>query len=175
MALLEALYNSWFRPELGRPTMPVAVASLGLVCLVLSLNAVAFLGGTALDWLGWFFLFGLGLALGWFWLSAALHTVALWLGGVGSVADTFAAVAQSLWPLLLTGAANSALNLSPSLGLLFSLAINAGVVVNLVRAVGREHQLPGLRAVVCFGGAIVLVELALLGLILWPLMVLLGM
>ncbi|MCS7031181.1 MAG: YIP1 family protein [Gloeomargarita sp. SKYG116] len=175
MGLIEGLYNSWFRSELGRPSMPVAVASLALVCLVLSLNAAAMTESTVTGWLGWFFLFGLGLALGWFWLSAALHTVAQLLGGVGSVTDTFGAVAQSLWPLILTGAANGILRFSPLLGLVFSLAINLWVVVNLVRCVGREHQLPGLRAVLCFGGAIVLAELALLGLILWPLMVILGM
>ncbi|MEN9207705.1 MAG: YIP1 family protein [Gloeomargarita sp. GMQP_bins_120] len=175
MELLEGLYNSWFRPAQGRPSLPVAVAGLVLVCLVLSLNAAAWTGSTVMGWLGWFFAFGLGLGLGWFWLSAALHTVAQGLGGVGSVADTFGAVAQSLWPLLLTGAAKSALAWSPRLGLLFSLGINLWVVVNLVRCVGREHQLPGLRALLCFGGVILLAELALLGLVLWPLMVMLGM
>lgn len=175
MELLEGLYNSWFRPGQGRPSLPVAVASLGLVCLVLSLNAAALTGSTAVGWLGWFFAFGLGLGLGWFWLSAALHTLAQVLGGVGSAADTFGTVAQSLWPLMLTGPANSSLAIAPPLGLLFSLGINGWVVVNLVRGLGRVHRLPGLRALLCFGGAILLVELALLGLVLWPLMVMLGM
>jgi len=104
-----------------------------------------------------------------------LHLMARLLGGVGSVTDTLGAVAQSLWPLMLTGAANSALQISSRLGLLFSLGINLWVVVNLVRSMAQEHQLPWVRAVLCFGGAIVLAELALVGLIIWPLMIALGM
>ncbi|MEN9215728.1 MAG: Yip1 family protein [Gloeomargarita sp. HHBFW_bins_162] len=175
MMLLDGLYNSWFRPGLGRPNPPVAIVSILLVLTVLSFNAAGITNSTAGGWLGWFFLFLLGGAVGWFWLSAALHMLARLLGGIGSVTDTLGAVAQSLWPLILTGAANNLTKISPRLGLLFSLGINLWVVVNLVRCVGREHQLPWVRSVVCFGGAIILAELALVGLILWPLMIALGM
>jgi len=68
-----------------------------------------------------------------------------------------------------------AMQISSRLGLLFSLGINLWVVVNLVRSMAQEHQLPWVRAVLCFGGAIVLAELALVGLIIWPLMIALGM
>ncbi len=175
MMLLDGLYNSWFRPGLGRPPMPVAIVSILLVLTVLSFNAAGFTNSGAAGWLGWFFLFLLGGGVGWFWLSAALHVLAQLLGGIGSVTDTLAAVAQSLWPLMLTGAANSALKISPRLGLVFSLGINLWVVANLVRSMAQEHQLPWVRALLCFGGAIVLAELALVGLILWPLMIALGM
>ncbi|APB34275.1 hypothetical protein GlitD10_1949 [Gloeomargarita lithophora Alchichica-D10] len=175
MMLLDGLYNSWFRPGLGRPHPSVAIVSILLVLTVLSFNAAGITNSTADGWLGWFFLFLLGGGVGWFWLSAALHMVARLLGGIGSVTDTLGVVAQGLWPLILTGAANSALKVSPRLGLLFSLGINVWVVVNLVRGMGQEHQLNWVRAVLCFGGAIILAELALVGLILWPLMVALGM
>ncbi len=175
MMLLDGLYNSWFRPGLGRPSMPVAIVSILLVLTVLSFNAAGFTNSGAAGWLGWFFLFLLGGGVGWFWLSAALHVMARLLGGIGSVTDTLGAVAQSLWPLILTGAANGALKISPRLGLVFSLGINLWVVVNLVRSMAQEHQLPWVRALLCFGGAIVLAELALVGLILWPLMIALGM
>ncbi len=174
MTLLDGLYNSWFRPELGRPQLPVAIVSILLVLTVLSLNAAGATNSSAAGWLGWFCLFLLGGAIGWFWLSASVHLLARLLGGIGSVTDTLGAVAQSLWPLMLTGAANQAIQVSPRGGLLFSLAINLWVVVNWVRSVGREHQLPWVRAVLCVGGAIVLAELALVGLILWPLMLALG-
>jgi len=173
--ILDDLYNSWFRPGLGRPPLPVTVVSIVLVLIVLSFNAAAFTNSSVGGWLGWLFLFLLGGGVGWFWLSAALHLMARLLGGMGSVTDTLGATAQSLWPLMLTGAANSALQISSPLGLLFSLGINLWVVVNLVRFMAQAHQLPWVRAVLCFGGAIVLAELALLGLVIWPLMVALGM
>lgn len=174
MMLLDGLYNSWFRPGLGRPHPAVAVASILLVLTVLSFNAAGVTNSSASGWLGWLFLFLLGGGVGWFWLSASLHMMARLLGGIGSVTDTLGAVAQSLWPLILTGAANHAVRVAPRLGLLFSLGINLWVVVNLVRSLGQEHQLPWVRAVLCFGGAIMLAELALVGLILWPLMIALG-
>ncbi len=174
MMLLDGLYNSWFRPGLGRPHPAVAVVSILLVLTVLSFNAAGVTNSSASGWLGWLFLFLLGGGVGWFWLSASLHMMARLLGGIGSVTDTLGAVAQSLWPLILTGAANHAIQVSPRLGLLFSLGINLWVVVNLVRSLGQEHQLSWVRAVLCFGGAIMLAELALVGLILWPLMIALG-
>ncbi|MEN9218476.1 MAG: Yip1 family protein [Gloeomargarita sp. DG_2_bins_126] len=175
MLLLDGLYNSWFRPGLGRPALPVAMTSILLVLTVLSLNAAGSTNSTAAGWLGWLCLFWLGGAIGWFWLAAALHLVARLLGGIGSVTDTLGAVAQSLWPLILTGAANNMTNLSPRFGWFFSLGINLWVVVNLVRCVGQGHQLPWVRSLLCFGGVIILSELALLGLVLWPLMIAFGM
>ncbi|NCJ07780.1 hypothetical protein GS597_14930 [Synechococcales cyanobacterium C] len=172
--MLDTLYTSFFRPTQVRAPLVSALIIASLVILVMALNAAGALslgsGGVIL----FAILFAIGGLLGWFWLSAALHLVASVLGGHGSGAATLMAVARSLWPLLLSGPAIAAAQWSASLASLLSLAVTALTLVMLILSLEQVHQFGRLKALLCLGVALALSMYSLLGLILWPLMTLLG-
>lgn len=173
--MLETLYTTFFRPQTTRPAAGSALAIALGVLLVLALNAAGALSAGPAGLVGLFLLFSLGAVLGVFWLTAALHLLAHLLGGQGSAAQTLGAVLQSLWPLLLTGPAVAALTWSRPLGILLSLGINLGVLTCGVAALKRVHTLDWVRATACFGLSLLLAQLALAGLAIWPAMIILGM
>jgi hypothetical protein len=173
--MLESLYATIFRPSEVRVSAPAAIAIGLLIALILALNAAGTTNLGAAGIIGFTLLFCFAGVLGWYWLTASVHFLAQLLGGQGSVQGTMKAVAQGLWPLLLTGPAIAAAQWSERLGELFSFGISVGVFVTLVAKVRHTHQLNWLSAILCLAITLTLSFLALSGLILWPLMIILGM
>lgn len=172
--MLDTLYGSLFRPSQGRVTPQVGLMVGLLIVLVLALNAGGAVGlgaGGVIGFILGFFLAGL---LGLFWLTAAVNLLAQLLGGQGSGRATLIAITLGLWPLLLTAPAIAAASWSATLGALFSFAVTLGVFVTLTVAIRRVHHLSWLKAILCLAITLVLSGLALLGLIVWPLMIFLG-
>lgn len=173
--MLNSLYATIFRPSEVRFSAQVATAIGLLIVLVLALNAAGTAELDAGSTIAFTLLFLFAGLLGWYWLSASVNLLAQLLGGQGDGRATMQAIAQGLWPLLLTGPAISAANWSDTLGELFSFAISAGVFVTLVVAIRHVHQLSWLRAILCLAITLTLSFLALSGLFLWPVMIILGM
>ncbi len=172
--MLDTLYASFFRPAQVRTPLVAALITGSLVILVLALNAAGALslgsGGVIL----FVILFAIGALLGWFWFSAALHLVASLLGGHGSGAATLMGVVRSGWPLLLSGPAIAAARWSAPLASLLSFAVTALTLVMLTLSLEQVHQFGRFKAILCVGVALAFSMYSLLGLILWPLMTLLG-
>lgn len=172
--MLDAFYNAIFRPAEVRRSAPAALAIALLIIIILALNAAGAVNSGVGGLIGFIFLFLLAGGLGWYWLAASLNLIAQLLGGQGDGAVTAQATAQALWPLLLVGPAAAAAHWSSGLGIFFSLAINIGVLITLVSAIRRTHQLSWGLATLCLAITLTLSFLALLGLFLWPLMIILG-
>ncbi len=173
--MLDSLYGTLFRPAQERHSTTVVLAGLGLLlAVILALNAAGTLGlgvsGVVLLAIA-FLVAGLG---AWFWLAASVHFLAQWLGGDGQPQATLAAIAQSFWPLVLTPPVLMIRSRVAALGAVLSLAIALWIVVALVQGIRQAHHLGWGQALLCLGLTGLLVGGALLGLILWPLMLLAG-
>ncbi len=173
--MLEALYSTLFHPnEASEDQLSTAWGVWLFLGGVLALNAAGAIGLGAKGVLVLAVAFILAGLLGWFWFSAAVSLLAHLLGGQGSIPGTMAAIAQSLWPLLLTAPAIALKAWLPALGELSSLGIGVWVLVILTRQIRRVHRLSWGRAVLCFVLTVGLAVLAPLGLLLWPFMIILG-
>lgn len=173
--MLDAIYGTIFRPTQVRTTTAAAIAIGLLTVLILAFNAAgsANLGaGGIISFTGLFLFAGI---LGWYWFSASVHLLAQLLGGQGDIAATLSATAQGLWPLLFTAPAIAASRWSPIFGALFSLVISLGIFVTLTITISQAHQLSWLKTLFCIAITLALSFLALSGLVLWPLMIILGM
>jgi hypothetical protein len=173
--MLNSLYTTFFKPSEIRISPQASVIIGLLVVFVLALNAAGAASAGVGGVLAFAFLFLFAGVLGWYWLAASLNLLAQLFGGQGNGRATMQAVAQGLWPLLLTGPAIAASNWSSILGGLFSFAISIGVCVTLIFAIRRVHQLDWIPAILCLLITFSLSFLALSGLIVWPLMIFLGM
>ena len=172
--MLDTLYVSFFRPADLRQSAQATVIIGGLVILVLALNAAGALGLGVKGVIGFTLLFLLAGVLGWFWLAAAVQLLATLFGGQGTSQDSLAAIARGLWPLLLSGPAIAAAQWSPSLGALLSLALNLGTFFCLAIAIQDAHQLNWFLAAFCLALTLGLSLCTLLGVFLWPVMIVLG-
>lgn len=170
--MLDALYATLFQPAAPRASIATWSAWL-LVSAVLAFNAAAALnlGSSGVLVLAIaFILVGL---IGWYWLSASVDLLARLLGGQGSVQATMAAIAQSLWPLLLTAPVLTIKDWLPNLGELLSLLLTLWVLLILIRGIRQVHNLGWGRAVLCFALTLVLAVLAPLGMV-WPFVIIFG-
>ena len=177
--MLDALFVNFFGPQPARNTQPVAVLIGFVLPIILALNAA---GKAELGIAGviiFFLLFLVAGLLGWFWLSAALHFFAQLLGGQGTVLDSVRAVILGLWPLMISGPAIAASHwpnfLGQFLGLLLGLVVMVGTITTLTRSLHQAHQIHWQKALLSVGLTIVTSLLAWLGLLLWPLILLLGL
>lgn len=173
--MLDSIYGTIFKPAQVRTTTSAAIAIGLLSVLILAFNAAgsANLGaGGIISFTGLFLFAGV---LGWYWFSASVHLLVQLLGGQGNITATLRATAQGLWPLLFTAPAIAAARWSTLFGALFSLAISIGVFVTLTATLSQVHQLSWLKTLLSIAITLALSFLALSGLILWPLMILLGM
>jgi|GEM_PF-3432769 len=176
--MLDTLFATFFGPQPSRRDQPVAVV-IGFVLLsILALNAA---GKTGLGIAGviiFFLLFLVAGLLGWLWLSAALNFFAQWLGGQGSAQDTSRAVMVGSWPLMISGPAIAASRwpnlLGQFLGLLLGLVVIIGTLTTLTRSLYQAHQFHWHKALQAVALTLVSSLLAWLGLILWPLVLVLG-
>ncbi len=172
--MLDTLYISFFRPaDLRHPTQAALLIG-ALVILVLALNAAGAVSLGVTGVVAFTLLFLVAGLLGWFWLSASVQLLAPVLGGQGNSRTTLEAIARGLWPLLLSGPAITAANWSATFGALFSLALSLGTLLSLTSAIRYAHQMGWLQAAICIGLTLSFSLLALLGLVLWPMMLVLG-
>ncbi|PZD73599.1 hypothetical protein C1752_01903 [Acaryochloris thomasi RCC1774] len=173
--MLNTFYTTLFRPRDSQGTAAISLMIGGLTVLVLALNtAGVFHAGTS-GLMLILLLFVLAGGLGCYWLATSLHFCAQLLGGQGTSGQTFQAVVRGLWPLLLSGSAIASKHLSPTLGSLFTLGILIGTLITLAGSVRQVHQLSWVQAAVGLSLTLGVSGLALLGLILWPLMLVGGL
>jgi len=173
--MLDSLYVNLFRPAQTRLSPEVSLLIGLLAALILALNAAGAIklgaGGVVVLWLTFIYAGLLGL----FWLAAAINLLAQLLGGQGQGRSMLSAIAQGLWPLLLTGPAIAAAHWSAALGNLFSFLVVLATYFTLAGAIRQVHQLNWFKSAFCLAGTLVLSVLALGGLFLWPLIIFLGM
>lgn len=172
--MLDSLYSTLFRPSETRFSTSVAWGLWLLLSVVLAFNAAGVIGLGSKGALTLIVAFISGGLLGWYWLSASVDLLARLMGGQGDVQTTMVATAQGFWPLLLTAPAIAVKAWLPSLGELISLAITLWVLFALVRGIRQAHHLSWGRSILCLVITMVLSVFTLLGLFLWPLMILLG-
>lgn len=172
--ILDSVYTAIFRPfQIRFPTQ--AAITIGLLAvLVGALNAAGTTNSGVGGVIGFALLFLFAGTLGWYWLAASVNLIAQLLGGRGNGRATLEGTAWGLWPLLFTGVAIAAANWSIVIGQLFFMAIALGVVITLITAIRQVHQFSWLKAILCLGLTLIMSVLALLGLFLWPLMIVLG-
>ncbi|MEC4814931.1 MAG: Yip1 family protein [Scytonema sp. PMC 1069.18] len=173
--MLNSLYATFFKPSEIRLSTPAAIIIGLLIVFVLALNAAGAVSLGVGGFVGFTLLFLFAGVIGWYWLAASINLLAQLFGGQGDGRTTMQAIAQGLWPLLLTGPAIAASKWSNILGALFSVAISIGVCVTLVLAIRRVHELDWIPAIFCLLITFSLSFLALSGLIVWPVMIFLGM
>lgn len=174
--MLDTLYSTLFSPTQSRegtPTLATGGVWL-LIGLVLAFNAADVIGLGSKGVLALAVAFILAGLIGGYWLAASLSLLAHLMGGRGSVQATLSAIAESLWPLLLTAPAIAIKAWLPALGEVLSLGIALWVLLILIREIRRVHRLSWGRAILCFVLTVGLAVLAPLGLVLWPLMIILG-
>ncbi|MGF1601187.1 MAG: hypothetical protein ACFCU8_04060 [Thermosynechococcaceae cyanobacterium] len=173
--MLNTFYSTIFKPgEVPlTPSISVSIGLLTLLVLTLNTAGAAHFGIFGVVLLLLIF-FGAGL-LGCFWLSAAVHFCAQFLGGQGTSSQTFQAVIRGGWPLLLSGPAISLTKLSHPLGSLFTLALMLGALITVTGSVRQVHQTSWTIATVSLALTLGCSALALFGLIVWPLMLIGGL
>lgn len=175
--MLDSLYSALFSTADTPTGTRFSIATWGvwlIVGAVLAFNAAGVLGLGAKGVLVLAVAFILAGLIGWYWLAASIELLARLLGGQGDVQATMAAIAQSVWPLLLTAPVIAIAAWLPQLGELLSLVIALWVVVVLTREIRRVHSLSWGRAALCLVLTLALAGLAPVGLVLWPLMIFLG-
>lgn len=177
--MLDVLFVNFFGPQPARNTQPVTVLIGFILLTVLALNAAGKAGLGIAGVIIFFLLFFVAGLLGWLWLSAALHFFAQLLGGQGSPQDSVRAVMLGLWPLMISGPAIAASHwpnrLGQLLGVLLGLVILVGTITTLTRSLRQAHQIHWQKALLSVGLTIVTSLLAWLGLLLWPVMLVLGL
>ena len=172
--MLDSVYTAIFRPFEIRFPRKAAVAIASLIILVLALNAAGTTNSGVGGVVGFALLFLFAGTLGWYWLAASVNLIAQLFGGRGNGRETLGGMAWGLWPLLFTGVAIAANNWSIVLGQLLYLIIILGTFVTLAIAIRYVHELSWLETSLCLGITLILSVLALSGLLLWPLMIVLG-
>lgn len=177
--MLDTLFATFFGSQSSRNPQPVAVL-IGFVLLsILALNAAGKVGAGIAGVIIFFLLFWVAGLLGWLWLAAALNFSAQLLGGQGTAQDSLRAVMLGVWPLMISGPAIAASQwpgiLGQFLGLLLGLVVLIGTLMSLTRSLSQVHQLHWGRALLAVTLTAVTSLLAWLGLILWPLMLVLGL
>lgn len=173
--MLNSLYTTFFRPVEMRFSAQVAIAIGLAIVFILALNAAGAAGFGVGGIIGFTLLFLFAGLLGWFWLSAAVNLLAQLFGGQADGRETMQAIATGLYPLIFTAPAIAASRWSEVLGDLFSFLVSIAVYVTLTIAIHRVHQLSWWKSIFCLAIAITVSFFALSGLILWPLMIILGM
>lgn len=173
--VLNAFYATLFKPGDSRYRQTMVGPLIGvLVVLILAFNAAGRLHVGAVGLVLVFLLFlGAGL-LGLFWFTAALMLSTRLFEGQGTGLQTAEAISRGVWPLVLSGVAIATTPISRTLATLFSLGLILGTFITLSGSVRQLHQLTWLQTVACLFLTLVASWLSLLGLVIWPLMVLLG-
>lgn len=173
--MLNTFYTTLFKPRESQASASISLMIGGLAVLILALNAAGTFHVGVFGLMIILLLFVLAGGLGCYWLATSLHFWAQLLGGQGDSGQTFQAVVRGLWPLVLSGSAIASKNLLPALSSLFTLGILVGTLITVAGSVRQVHQLTWVQAAVSLSLTLGVSVLALLGLILWPLMLLGGL
>ncbi len=177
--MLDAFYTQLFRPAATRPSIQLSGLIVTLVLLTLAFNAAGALhfGVSGLEVILLLFALAGGFAM--FWLAAAVTFLVALFGGQVPAPDktreTLYALLSGLWPLMLSGAAIAFQRLAPNLGMLFSLALVLGTGVSLTAAIQRTQALSWARSLGLLLLSLGLALGSLLGIVVWPLMLFLGL
>ncbi len=167
-------FHIFFNPENPRQDRSATLWMVSLPLFILALNAAGQVRSGLLGLVGLTFLF---LLLGWagcYWYAASIHFLAQSMGVESRRSQPWLASLQGLWPLIFLGPAVSAQRGWPSFGLLFTLIVFGSTVSTLLAALKRAYSISWIQASFCVGATAVLGSLALLGLIGWPAMLVLG-
>ncbi|WP_404785065.1 hypothetical protein [Altericista sp. CCNU0014] len=180
--MLDTFYAIFFRADATQRN-GLAGLSLGMLsCVVLAFNAAGQLHVGFLGLLGLMTLFlGLG-ALGCYWYMASVHLLSAWLGQTSRQASPLNSRAtrpwlstlQGLWPFILLGPAVSVQRWWTGVGNLMTLGILLSSGFTLVSAIRRAYDIHWIQASLCLLLTVILGAFALMGLLGWPVMFLLG-
>ena len=173
--MLDSFYRQLFRPQEVAPSLDVAALIAGVILLVMTFNAGANLqlSASALSFL--LVLFTLGGFLGIFWFTAALLTLMSLGGRPCEFQVLLRAVLIGLWPLMFSGVALAAQRGIPLLGALFSLVVLLGTFVTLARSLAQVQSVSLGQAFLMILVTLTLSVFAIGGVVVWPLMLLLGL
>jgi hypothetical protein len=167
-------FNALFNPENQRQDQSAALWMVSLPIFILALNAAGQVHTGLLGLVGLIFLFML---LGWagcYWYAASVHFLTQLMGIESRRARPWLTSLQGLWPMIFLGPAVSAQRGWPSFGILFTLISLGSTVATLLLALRRAYSVSWLQASLYVGATAFLGSLALLGLIGWPTMLVLG-
>jgi hypothetical protein len=163
-----------FNPENSRQDQLALLWIVNLSMAILALNAAGQVRAGLLGLVGLIVMFML---LGWagcYWYAASVHFLAQIMGVQPRRSQPWLTSLQGLWPLIFLGPAMSAQRGWPSFGLLFTLMVFGSTVSALLMSLRRAYNLSWIQASLCVGLTSFLGSLALLGLLGWPTMLLLG-
>jgi hypothetical protein len=167
-------FDAIFNAENPRQDQSALLWIVSLSMMILALNAA---GQVRVGLLGLVGLIILFMLLGWagcYWYAASVHFLAQTMGGQAQRSQPWLTSLRGLWPLILLGPAMSAQRGWPSFGLCFTLIVLGGTLSALLMSLRRAYNLSWLQAIFCVGSTAFLGSLALLGLVGWPTMLLLG-
>jgi hypothetical protein len=167
-------FNVLFNPENPRHDQSAVLWMVSLPIFILALNAAGQVHTGLSGLVGLTFLFML---LGWagcYWYAASVHFLAQLMGIESRRSQPWLTTLQGLWPFIFLGPAVSAQRGWPSFGLLFTLIVLGATVSALLFSLRRAYDASWLQASLCVGATSFLGSLALLGLIGWPTMLVLG-
>lgn len=177
--MFNAFYAIFFGTEASQRDSSAGL-SLGLLsCVILACNAAGQLHVGFVGLLGLMVLFlSLG-AVGCYWYIASVHFLGQQFRQtlphpLSSRSHPGLTATQGLWPLILLGPAVSAQRWWPTFGALMTLSIILGCGVTLVAAVRRAYDINWIQASLCLVLTFILGSIAIVGLLGWPIMFLLG-
>ncbi|MCG9893071.1 MAG: hypothetical protein MH252_18610 [Thermosynechococcaceae cyanobacterium MS004] len=142
--------------------------------VILALNAAGQLRWGLMGLVGLTFLF---LLLGWvgfYWYAASIHFLTQIVGIEPRRSQPWLTSLQGAWPLILLGPSVAAQKGWLGFGRLFTLSVLIGTVVSLLWFLRQAYSANWLQTFLCLGLTGVLSGLALLGLLVWPVMLFLG-
>ena len=172
--MLESLFAQIFHPNTVRPSAALAVWIGGLVLLILALNAAGTLSVSVGGLLVLVVLFAVAGCLACFWFGLGIHAIATLFGGSGQRATTFGAIIVALWPLLFSGSAIALGQWSPGLGAMASGVVTIGTLISLVHGIHRAEGIEWPQAFLTVGMTLAIAGVTLMGLLVWPMMIFLG-
>ena len=175
VSMLDAFYSQLFRPLDYRPSEQTSLLIAGLVLVIMSLNAAGALHAGPTGMLLFLFLFCLGGAVGFFWLSAAVILLASLFGGTSQSRAVLYALMGALWPLMFSGAVIAFQRWDVNLAALLSMVMVLGTLASLVHTIHRVYDLDIGVSFTCLFLSLGLTVISIFGLLVWPLMLFLGL
>jgi hypothetical protein len=172
--------GSLFRGEAHQQSVFAAFLLPVCACLVLAFNAAGQLHLGLRGLMGLIALFLVLGTVGCYWYIASVDLLGQYFRQTQSSASPTArsypelTILEGLWPLILLGPALSAQRWWPSFGALMTLCIILSSGWTLMAAIRRTYDIDWIQAGLCLFLTVVLGSLAIVGLLGWPLMFILG-
>jgi hypothetical protein len=180
-SMFNPFYTLFFRPEASAGNGLTGLFLVFFSCVILAFNAAGQLHIGFLGLLGLIALFLVLGTIGCYWFITSVHFLgqqfsqtSRLIAQVNARSHPWFTTLQGLWPLILLGPAVSAQRWWPILGTLMTLSIILGSGLTLVAAIRRAYDISWLQASLCLVLTLMLGSLAVIGLVGWPIMFLLG-